>query len=232
MVIKEQDLLNYISCPIKYNLSNNGYDIDKKTYNTFLHEVYKFMISIYHYEGIELLDEKMKKKWDTICFKNQDIITSKKVIEGYGILYKVYEYLRNNKPKLVDINIPYEITVDKYVLTGTIDMVIDKGGQYEILVPSFSKTLSESFYIDNNLKYTIAAYIVDRLYNKMVVINCYNFIWSNSKYTLRNTKDFNRMKKIIQNVGTCIEHELMYPRIGHHCNTCKIKGLCAMHCIE
>lgn len=40
MVIKENDLINFISCPIKYMVYKNNKVKERSTYNSLLHEAY------------------------------------------------------------------------------------------------------------------------------------------------------------------------------------------------
>lgn len=229
MVIKENDLINFISCPIKYMIYKNNKVNEKNTYNSLLHEIYNWTINDCFFNGLEELDARIKKKWDKICIENQDIINNKKVIEGWGLLYKVYEYLRNNKTEILDVNIPYNIEIEEtgHALTGQIDMIALYGDNIEILIPSFSKTMPESYYIDFNIKHTIDAYVIKQLYNKDTFITYHNFYWNKNKYTLRNKKDFNRLKKIINNIGYCMENNILYPHSGYHCSSCLARGICS-----
>lgn len=82
MVIKENDLINYISCPIKYMVYKNNKVNEEDTYNSLLHETYNWTINHYYFNGSENLSDKIKKKWDKVCIDNQNIINNKKVIEG------------------------------------------------------------------------------------------------------------------------------------------------------
>lgn len=226
MIIKEQDLLNFISCPIKYLIAKNGYDIKKKTYNSLLHKSFNYLLSTYLYCGINNLDTKIHKKWDTICVENQDLISPKNVIEGWGKLYKGYEYLKYNNPNIIDLDIPYEINIDNHTLTGQLNNIIDKGSQIEVLIPSFSNKMPESYIIDYDLKNTIDSLVIKTLYNKDTVFAYYNFTYNKIRYGLRTDKDYNRLKLIINNVALAMEQNIIYPNSSYHCNSCLAKGLC------
>ena len=229
MIIKENDLINFISCPIKCLIYKNNKVKEQETYNSLLHEMYNWTINNYYFNGIENLDERINKQWDKTCIENQDIISSKKVIEGWGLLYKVYEYLRDNKSEILDVNIPYNIEIPEtgFALTGQIDMIASYGDDIEIFVPNFSKKMPESYYIDFNIKHTIDAYVIKELYNKNTFITYHNYFWDKNKYTLRNQKDFNRLKKIVSNIGHCIKNDIYYPHSGYHCTSCLARGFCS-----
>lgn len=93
------------------------------------------------------------------------------------MLYKVYEYLKNNTVDILDVNTDYNIEIPEtgHALTGQIDMMAIYGDNIEILVPSFSKTVPESYYIDFNIKHTIDAYVIKQLYNKDTFITYHNY---------------------------------------------------------
>lgn len=226
MAIREEELLNYISCPIKYLMSKNGYDLKKKSYNNFLHEMFSYMMGIYLYENGNKLEEKAKKKWDSICIQNKDIITPKNVIEGWGIIYKIYEYIIYNKPKIIDLDVPYEINVNNSLLTGQLNILIDKGQQVEVLIPSFSNKMPEAYVIDSDLKNTIDSLAIRTLYNKEAVFTYYNFAYGKCRYSLRSRKDHAKLETIVSNVSVALENDVIYPSSGYHCNTCLGKSFC------
>lgn len=226
MVIRENDLINYMSCPVKYLISKNGYDLKKKSYNYFLHEMFNFIMGIYSYDNINNLEEKAKKKWDNICMQNKDIITPKNVVEGWGTIYKIYEYIIYNKPKIIDLNVPYEININNTLLAGQLNILIDRGQQIEVLIPSFSNKMPESYLIDCDLKNTIDSLAIKTLYNKESVFTYYNFTYNKCRYGLRNEKDHTKLKAIIDNVSFAIENNIIYPNHDYHCNTCLGKSFC------
>lgn len=227
MIIRENDLLNYISCPVKYSISKNGYDLNKKSYNYFLHEMFNFMMGIYSYDNINNLEEKARKKWDNICTQNKDIITPKNVIEGWGKIYKVYEYIIYNKPKIIDLDVPYEININHTLLTGQLNILIDKGQQIEVLIPSFSNKMPESYLMDSDLKNTIDSLVIKTLYNKDSVFTYYNFTYNKCRYALRNEKDYSKLKTIVDNVSFAIENNIIYPNHDYRCNTCLGRSFCS-----
>lgn len=226
MVVRENDLLNYMSCPIKYLISKNGYDLKKKSYNYYLHEMFNFIMGIYSYDNINNLEEKAKKKWDHICMQNKDIITPKNVVEGWGIVYKIYEYIIYNKPKIIDLNVPYEININNTLLTGQLNILIDRGQQIEVLIPSFSNKMPESYLIDSDLKNTIDSLVIKTLYNKESVFTYYNFTYNKCRYGLRNEKDHEKLKAIVDNVSFAMENDIIYPNYNYSCNTCLGKSFC------
>ena len=229
MIIKETDLINFVSCPIKYIIYKGNKIKEPDTYNKLLHKAYDWTIKEYHYNGIDNLDAKIKKHWDKVCIQNQDKIPPKKVLEGWGLLYKVYTYLRDKNIKILDVNIPYHIEIPgtSYAVEGQIDMISEYGNEIEILIPSFSNKITESYIIDNNIKHSLDAYAIKQMFNKNTFITYHNFNLDKNKYTTRLNKDLDRLELIIKNIGQCIENDLLYPCTGYHCTNCMARALCS-----
>lgn len=229
MLIKESDLLNFISCPIKYMVYKNNNINEPDTYNTLLHKSYKWTINDYNYNGLEGLDARIKKHWDKVCIQHQNEILPKKVIEGWGMLYRVYELLRDKHIEILDVDIPYHIEIPgtSYAVEGQIDMISKYGDDIEILVPSFSSRMPESYLIDNNIKHSLDAYAIKEMFNKNTFITYHNYNISKDKYTARLERDLNKLELIVKNVGNCIESDLLYPCTGYHCSSCMARAICS-----
>ena len=200
MLIKESDLLNFISCPIKYMVYKNNNINEPDTYNTLLHKSYKWTINDYNYNGLEGLDARIKKHWDKVCIQHQNEILPKKVIEGWGMLYRVYELLRDKHIEILDVDIPYHIEIPgtSYAVEGQIDMISKYGDDIEILVPSFSSRMPESYLIDNNIKHSLDAYAIKEMFNKNTFITYHNYNISKDKYTARLERDLNKLELIVK----------------------------------
>jgi hypothetical protein len=229
MLIKESDLLNFISCPIKYMVYKNNNINEPDTYNTLLHKSYKWTINDYNYNGLEGLDARIKKHWDKVCIQHQNEILPKKVIEGWGMLYRVYELLRDKHVEVLDVDIPYHIEIPgtSYAVEGQIDMISKYGDDIEILVPSFSNRMPESYLIDNNIKHSLDAYAIKKMFNKNTFITYHNYNISKDKYTARLERDLNKLELIVKNAGNCIENNLLYPCTGYHCSNCMARAICS-----
>ena len=77
MQISEKDFLNYIKCPLYYKLEANGHDLEKDSYNKFLHYAANQFLN--RLSNTKLLgdfnhEKYVKKLWDKLCMENQDII--------------------------------------------------------------------------------------------------------------------------------------------------------------
>ena len=232
MQISEKDFLNYIKCPLYYKLEANGQNLEKDTYNKFLHytaQQYLNRLANRNILGDFNHEKFVKKIWDKICLENQHIILPKQCIQGWGMLYKIIEFFKNPKIELLDTSITYLISPEgsSYSLTGILDPIIKQDDFYTTFIISFSDRLPESYVLDMNLKHTIDAYALNQLIPNVQHVTTYHSFKSGAeKDTLRMSNQFTRLENILNTVGTCIEQDLIYPRNSFGCSTCQMRGLC------
>lgn len=230
MEIKERELFEYIKCPIRYQLIHKGNILnDKKTFKNMCYE------TINSYINASLNDMKadvvsLKKKWDTIAQNgvNDGILTPKKVLDGWGLIYRTYEYIKYNNINFLDVNTTYnlEFPEAKASLTGILPPLIDKGSHIEIFVVCFDKQIPDRLEIDSKLKHTIDAYAIKKMFKKDTVITYYIPSYNDTLITLRNSKDFKKLDNIIYNISKCMQQDIIYPRENFLCNTCAARHLC------
>lgn len=227
MILREKEFLNYMYCPLKFLLGKTA-DTERKTYNTLLHETFndyiKRITSLNKQHNLNTL----KHKWDKTCEDNRDLIGSKKVIEGWGLLFGAFKYI-------VDNNIVFEDTSETYniefpgsgvVLTGNISPYSIRDDLFEVTILSFSKTMPDRNYADMNIKHTIDAYALKTMFNKNTVFKYHSVYLNQDLYTFRTDNSFDRLETSIVNVGRSIKQNLIYPRESYACSTCLCKGLC------
>ena len=232
MQISEKDFLNYIKCPLYYKLEMYGEDLEKDSYNKFLH--YTANQYINRIANTPLLgnfnhEKYVKKIWDKVCMNNQHIILPKQCVQGWGYLFRMIEYFKQPGIELLDTSITYVVSPDgsKYSVTGTLDPIIKQGDFYTTFIVSFSDKLPESYTMDLNLKHTLDAYAINELIpNAQHVITYHSFRSNTEKDTVRFSNQFKRLDNIIETVGRCIEQDLIYPRNSYSCSSCKMRGLC------
>lgn len=228
MVLKEKELFEYIKCPLRYQFIKNNLDLG--TDRTFKKLAYS---AINHYyaaktNGMKADSNTIKRKWDSLCANNSDILNPKKTLDGWGMLYRTYEYIENNNINFMDINVPYKIEIPgtKIELIGQLDPIIDNGDHIEIFITCFDKVMPDRVDIDTRLKHTIDAYAIKKMFNKDVVINYYVPAQGKCIQTLRSNNDFQRLESIIENVGKAISCNIIYPRETFLCSSCLARDLC------
>lgn len=232
MLISERDFLNYIKCPLYYRLEANGHDMRRDTFNTFLHDVanqYIKRVGSEKYLGKFNHEHYIKKHWDKVCLENQNIITPKQCIQGWGYLYRILEFINTTGVEVLDSEISYKIEPEgqRHGIYGTLDPIIKQGDFYTTLIISFSDKLPESYVMDMNLKHTIDAYALNQFIPDIQHCTTYHSFKSGAeKDTLRFPKHFKRLEYILEVVGNSIEQDLIYPRNSHSCSMCTFRGLC------
>jgi hypothetical protein len=232
MLLSEKDFLNYIKCPLYYKLESNGHDLRRETYKTFLHDTAdKYIKRVGSTKLLGNFDHEhfIKKHWDKVCMENQNIITPKQCIQGWGYLYRILEFINVTGVEVLDPEITYVIEPEgtKHALTGTLDPIIKQGDFYTTLVISFSDALPENYVMDMNLKHTIDAYALNQFIpNIQHCITYHSFKSGAEKDTLRFSQHFKRLEYILEVVGNCIEQDLIYPRNSFSCSTCSLRGVC------
>lgn len=228
MELKEQELFEYLKCPLRYQFTKKGIDLGSdKTFKKLTYSV------INHYfaaktNGLKADSNTIKRKWDLVCEENSYLLTPKKILEGWGMLYRTYEYVTNNNYKFMDINMPYKIEVPgtKISLIGQLAPMIDKGSYIELFIVSFDKVMPDRVTIDMMLKHTIDAYAIRKMFKKDVVITYYVPAQGKTIQTLRSTRDFKRLESILKYVGMSLDSNIIYPRETFLCSSCLARDLC------
>lgn len=228
MNIKEKELFEYIKCPMRFNMIKKGMDIDNNpTFNQIVYQAVKYLYSQ------TTLDKKvssatLKNKWDSIAFNNKHLLSPKQVIEGWGLVYRAYEYVTMYDIKFIDIDLMYNMEIPSTGLqvNGLLDPIIDKGDHIEILISSFSKKMPSIDYIDSNMKHTIDAYNIKKMFNKDVVIKYHSFSLGQEVISFRTNKDYDRLESILKNVSTSLHNNILYPRETFLCEQCIGRTFC------
>lgn len=228
MVLKEKELFEYIYCPLRYKLLANGNIFDEQ--KSFKKLCYEAINSYYNAKtnGLKADANTLKRKWDSIASNNTSILNPKKVLDGWGLLYRAYEYIDLYNVNFTAVNYSYNIEIPEtgVCLSGVLDPFIIRDNYVEIFITCFDKQMPERLDIDTKLKHTIDAYVIKKLYNKDVVINYYVPAQGKTIQTLRSTNDFKKFESIIKNVGKAINANIIYPRETFMCSTCVARPIC------
>lgn len=229
MIIREDELLNLKSCPLKYKIGHAGYDVQKKTYNTFLHELFNYMVSYYHFHGKDGLIESAEKKWADTYVSNLNIISEKRWLEGVSFILNIYNHITNEKFKTIDANMQYTLEFPETgcAVTGTINMVAEYGPQIIIVDPAFSNTEIDRHMIDWDLRYTMHSMAIKQMFNKITVIKKHNYKTNKESIALRTDNHFKTLELIVNNANQIIKNDLLIPDYGYHCSTCAARGICS-----
>lgn len=220
--ITEQQLFDYINCPTLFDLKyNKKFQVNDVL--TIKNLLYKTSVSYFTYLIMDrhpTLDM-LKRKWDTVCEKNEDRFSQDKLLDGMGLLHQFYLWAENENFNVLDLNTKYTIQLKEAEMNGLSGLFISHDNMIELLVPDFSTRQPEQIYIDLKLKYSIDAYIFYRLHNKMISGIRVHHVKSNKDYlSVRTFDDYLRVETTINNVAKGIKQNAFYPReVGcHYCD--------------
>ena len=228
--LTEEQILDYIKCPNYFYLKYNS-KIPFNNLPSFKDLIQKiidaYMIKIFN--GQLLSIDKVKKLWDKASEEYPNVLSSKRVLDGIGIMTMLDRYCHNNKLLIADINSPYQINFSHNVIvTGNLGIIRLNDKQLELFVVETSQKKPEQILLDMSFKYTLQIYAINKM-SPGVNINCLRVyhVKSNSEYTTyRTQKDYDRMEKIIAGVSKAIRNEIFYPREDFTCPQCVYKNYC------
>lgn len=228
MEIKEQEFFEYLKCPLRYDLIKKGHVLEtNKTFKKLCFEAVNSNINA-RCNGMKADATTLKRKWDTLAKENVDSIGIKKVTDGWGLVYRTYEYIELFGLQFLDTNTSYKLEIPGtgVCLTGVLNPLIDRGTYIEVFVPCFDRQVPERISIDTKLKHTIEALAIKQMFNKDCVITYYVPAQGKTIETLRSTQDFQRLESIIKMVGKSISANIIYPRETLICSSCVARPLC------
>lgn len=228
MEIKEKEFFEYLKCPLRYELLHKGNTLeDTKTFKGLCYEAVNAHINA-KANGLKADSYTIKRKWDSIAEANQMILGNKKILDGWGLVYRTYEYIELYGINFTDANTPYKLEFPGtgVCLTGVLNPIIDRGDYIEVFIVSFDRQLPERETIDSKLKHTIDALAIKQMFKKDAVFTYYVPAQNRTIETIRSTKDFERLESIVKMVGKAIDANIIYPRESFMCSACVAKPLC------
>ena len=247
--ITDKQLLDYIMCPIYYNLRyTNKFKIQQpESYNTLINQVVNsFLSKLLDGEIMNTYD--IKRKWDMISKKNPDIITPDKNLKGISALLSFYRWAQTYELIPVDIAMPYNIVLkddnininsnppDSIELSGHINsLILTKNNQnIEELIVDFSSRAPDQTKLDMDLKISLNHIAFYLTYKKQLIgTRIYHVKTNKVYYTVRDPlSESNKIKKIALNIAKSIDNNLWYPHQSPLCPMCKAKDFCRMWGLE
>ena len=226
--ITEQEFFDYMRCPAYYDMKNiRGINMElDRTYRDLLETASKFLF-VNLFSGKVIGMATLKNKWDSLCEKAGDKITTKQIMEGISLLMKLYLWAEREKLVVLDIQSRYTIVLGETELTGNTGIVVSDGNRgYELIVVDFSQRMQDQTISDMKLKYTLQAYVFEKTNNKMLKgIKIHNVKHDKDILTDRGEDDYKRLQSAVKGVGDSLKNEIFYPAEGM-CSTCPGKIFC------
>lgn len=226
----EKQIFDYAYCPIYHDIVwRKGLPVGEKA------SMPKLLDKITNFYFAKQLDDKapsdneLKRKWDSIC-NNADIVEPKKVLDGLDYIYRFNRWISKQNIKLVDFNTPYLLTIGNFAIAGNTGIVVEQYNQLCLLIVDFSSRLPEQMILDAKLKYTLDAYVFEKLHQRTLNgILIHNVKNDRDFYTQRNDFDYDRLETSFSNICRSINDNIIYPR-EVICNTCLALEYCKGWC--
>ena len=230
IVLTEQQLYDYMNCPLLYYLKyRSKINIPEHiTMHRHIITVMKYFLNRLHEGTISTLKE-LQRKWDGICKNEKNGIDRKHNIAGWEKIVKFAQWAQKNQIAVGDVNVPYSINVQNVTLKGNIEQILVNPNtrKIELFFPNFTEKEFTQYSLDTNLKYTIDAYAFRQLFKDSVNgIHIYSAKLDKDYYTYRNDKDFAKLKTTIYNIGNSIQNNYFYGRESVLCESCPGKAYC------
>lgn len=231
--LTEQQIVDYLYCPAKYDMKyNKGMDFpDYVNLKMAVMIVAKYFCT--HLMNNKILTPgELKKKWDIVCNQYIDFFKAdpKRSLMGMSYLTAMYEYFKQNKINVIDVDTSYFLKIGNVELTGCMGGPIvgpDIKTPKEILYLDFGSKRQSQMTLDMKLKYSLDALAykvsLQRDLNGMRIFYAKNKVIS---VTTRNKHDFNRIITTVSNVGKAIENNIYFPRENVLCDNCPANKYC------
>ena len=233
--ITEQQVQDYLSCPVYYDVKyNSKINVDKNpSMNKLLNQVVTSFCAAFM-DGRLLRPYDLKRKWDMVCNANPDYINDDKAVSGMKLLNQFYNWAAREKINIVDIGGAYTLrqpldasTVLEYQGSYGIIVVINKT-QLEELNISFQNRIPDQSLLDLDLKTSLDSVGFYEVYHHPLTGSRTHYIKGDKDfYTIRDVpSEKKRVNKIIKNVYLSIHNQLFYPHQNPLCINCTIKDFC------
>lgn len=227
--LTDEALMDYIRCPNYFYFKHISKIPVNKT-PTF-HELVQQVIDAYMaklMDGKIMTTRQFKKMWDDFAEEYPMIITEKRTLDGFGMINQIDRYCRQNQVIIADINSPYQVNFKNNIsLTGKIGIIRYNKTNLELFITETSQKLPDDFLLNMSMKLTLQMYAVSKTTDcQLDGIHVYHIKSGKELYSRRSAKDFEKLEKIIGDVGFAIRNELYYPREDYTCPQCKFKNYC------
>lgn len=230
--ITEDQLLDFIRCPVRYDSIYNAKFIPQgqPSLSFYLKKIENAFFAMLM-DGQAPSMDFLKRRWDQICEENPDYLTPQKCIEGIGQIAKLYRWAERQELMIADMNSMYRLEFRSgsllVILSGRMGTVaFSKKREPYLLEIDFSNRMPIQPMMDMKLIYTIHCKAAFEMYGKKFGIKMHYVKLNKDLYTMRNESDFGRLAATVINVAKSRELGLYYPRESVFCTTCDMLNFC------
>jgi len=229
--LTDTQFYDYIFCPVKFQFLHIDHIPLAETVN-----MPRLLTQVANRFFIELLNGEAKSMgwvkniFDGICNRNENYMDSKKIMEGIYLLNSLYEYCRDSRLQIVDINSPFQISTQYVNIVGRTDaiaLIKGKKNKYELFVPDFGYKITNQDETNINLRYTMQCLGFIKTYSKELAgIHILHVRTKQDFKARRSREDYLRLEAAIDGVGKGIQNKIIYPHQNPLCRSCEVRDLC------
>lgn len=180
----------------------------------------------------------LKKKWDMLCSKYEDMFSPAKTVEGFGLLMKMYQWAQTEQICVSAMSVPLMYSINdgdsKIIIRGETSGALcpkpNNKNKFELLKLDFSSKLPDQAILNTKIKFTLDWFSLQKQMpdgTELSGIRIRSVKYAKDFYTTRGEEDFKRMKESFKSIAKCIDNKLYYPRETVMCSSCDIKLYCA-----
>lgn len=246
MHVTLEQVLDYIECPVIYHLKHRcGIKFRPSVEHDFDETIHKAIASFYTnlMSGKIMTAEQMKNKWDALWAKDltkQQIIGAstndpKRILHVKGVEMLVHFHqraLKGDGPGIpICINEDFSVEIGRHLLTSKWELIREgrKKGKPIVEVVDF-KTLEKkpSWYMaKQDLSLSAQSLGFRKLFQAKEDRIVFHYIKHGKEYyTSRDSNDIRKFMKIIHQVATSMEKNIIYPRQSIKCKKCRYNAHC------
>ena len=228
--LTENQLLDYIKCPnLFYFKYRTKIPIaEKKTMGELVRETINFYYTKL-LEGRAPNIESIKRKWDSLCEAHKENISTRQILEGYGLLKLFDRFCREKKLIVADFSSSYEIVFPgNILLSGNIGTIRLFDKKLELFMVDTSQKQPDGKLLDMSLKNTLRCYAAGKTFSgyELSYINVLHLKSLKEQRTYRSPIQYARLEKAVENIGRAIREDIYYPRENFECARCPYKNFC------
>lgn len=246
MELTLKQIQDYIECPVIYHLKYKAKaKIDQSIKAQFGEQMHKAIASFYYniMNGQIVTPEYMKNKWNQLWAKDltiQEIIGRDQKdrhrqlqLIGLKMLVNFLETVSSNPGIPICVDEEFRLPVGKHILKGNWELIRETKGKkkktiVEIVDFKTHHDNSPSWYMAHmDISITAQVYAFRQLFDAKEDRVIYHFLKNSGEYyATRENVDFIKFSKIINNVATCLENDIIYPRVTESCKSCIYQQAC------
>ena len=230
-----------MNCPLKYKFSHiNKIEPKEKSarvlFRESLHKTIQYFYNVIKNEERIPSNTELREYWGDIWLNDLDI---EKVLynnsnekgrltkKGYSYLQKFYQNNKYNPGIPIGVNVDYTIQLDKYSISGNIELIRSKNDKIQVVYFSTAQYQLSEFQILNDINYTLTSYAFRQMFGqKEDALISYHLATGKEIFLSRGRKDVEKVLTTIDNIYNTIKEGRYWQRMSYLCTQCPYQDFC------